>query len=152
AVSTDSTDHSSGAPTLSVSAAWSNPSRDSGTALPANSITLNLTELPGRFSATCQNFPLNRDLHRGFRQRLDRLHHRHQAEAFPHRDVLPEDLFADFGVDARDLGRRQARERFVENRAERLRGDARRILDREVQLQSAVRLLVCPDVRLGLAF
>src|SRR5881392_1669343 len=54
-------------------------------------------------------------LPRRSRQRLHGVDHRHEAHPFPHRDVLPEDLFDDGAVDLRDFRRRKTRERLVEN-------------------------------------
>jgi predicted PurR-regulated permease PerM len=79
-----------------------------------------------------------------------RLHHRHQAHAFAHRDVLPEDRSTMSGVTSA-ISRQAGPRASVEDGRERLRRDARRVLDREVQLQRAVGLLHRPDVGFGLA-
>jgi Tol biopolymer transport system component len=84
-------------------------------------------------------------------ERAHGLHHRHQAHALSHRDILPEDALDDAAVDARDFGRGRTGERLVENRRQRPGRHAGRVFDREVQLQRAIRLLQRPDVRVRLA-
>ena len=90
--------------------------------------------------SSCSRLAIRR---RRLRQRLDGLHHRHQAHAFAHRDVLPEDLFDDVAVDRGDFRGGKAGERLVEDRGERLGGDPRRVLDGEVAASSCRPACFC---------